>query len=65
MLILIFRYKTYIGNRFNKVTLHEIALWCCKIIILEVCWKTPISLYVTYKRCSLVIVALKFSSCNA
>jgi hypothetical protein len=64
MLILIFKYN-YIDNRLSKLIPHEIALWCCKIVILEVCWKTPISPCVTYERCSLVITALKFSSCNA
>jgi hypothetical protein len=65
MLILSFKYKNYIDNHFSKPTLHEIALWCCKIVILEVCWKTLTSPYVTHERCSLVITALKFSSCKA
>jgi len=64
MLILIFKYKNYIDNRFSKLTLYEIALWCCKIVIFEACWKT-ISPYVIFERCSLMITALKFSSCNA
>jgi hypothetical protein len=36
MLILIFKYKNCIDNRFSKLTPHEIALWCCKIVILEI-----------------------------
>jgi hypothetical protein len=37
----------------------------CKMRILEVCLKTLISLYVSYKRCRLVTTALKFSGCSA
>ena len=62
MLILILKYKNYVDNRFTKLILHEIALWCCKIGVLEVCW---ISLFVIYERCGLVITALKFSSFSA
>ena len=62
MLILIFKYKNYVGNRFTKLILHEIALWCCKMGILEVC---RISLFVSYERCGLVITALKFSGSSA
>jgi hypothetical protein len=46
MLILIFKYKNYVNNRFNELIPHEIGLWCCKMGILEVCQKTPISPYV-------------------
>jgi hypothetical protein len=42
MLILIFKYKNYVDNRFTELILHEIALWCCKMGILEVCRKTLI-----------------------
>jgi hypothetical protein len=43
MLILIFKYKNYVDNRFTKQILHEIALWCCKMGILEVCQITHLS----------------------
>jgi hypothetical protein len=62
MLILIFKYKNYVNNRFTKLILHEIALWCCKMGILEVCWISPI---VLYERRGLVITALKFSGFSA
>jgi hypothetical protein len=62
MLTLIFKYKNDVDNRFTKLIPHEIALWCCKMGILEVC---RISLFVLYERCGLVITALKFSSCSA
>jgi hypothetical protein len=64
-LILIFKYKNYVDNCFTKLIPHEIALWCCKIGILEICWKTPVSLFVSYERCGLVITVLKFSGCSA
>jgi hypothetical protein len=62
MLILIFKYKNYVDNRFTKQILHEIALWCCKMGILEVCQIIP---FVLYERCGLVITALKFGSHSA
>ena len=65
MLILIFKYKNYVGNHFTELIPHEIALWCCKMEILEVRWKTLISPFVLYERCGLVITALKFSGCSA
>jgi len=65
MLILIFKHKNYVDNRFTKLMPHEIAQWCCKMGILEVCWKTPISPFVSYERCSLVTAALKFIGCSA
>ena len=37
MLILIFKYKSYVDNHFTELIPHEIVLWCCKIGILEVC----------------------------
>jgi hypothetical protein len=65
MLILIFKYKNYVNNRFSELIPHDIALWCCKMGILGVCWKTLISPHVSYERCGLVITALKFSGCSA
>jgi hypothetical protein len=65
MLILIFEYKNYVGNRFTELIPHKIALWYCKMGILEICWKTLISPFVSYERCGLVITALKFSGCGA
>jgi len=65
MLILIFKYKNYAGGRFTKLIPHGIALWCCKMGILEVRWKTLVSPFVLYERCCLVITALKFSGCSA
>ena len=62
MLTLIFKYENYVDNRFTKLILHEITLWCCKMGILEVC---RIGLFVLYERCGLVIIALKFSGCRA
>jgi hypothetical protein len=43
VLILVFKYKNYVDNRFTKLIPHEIELWCCKMGILEVC---RISLFV-------------------
>lgn len=37
------------NNCFTKLIPHEIALWCCKLLI---------SLYILYERCGLVINAL-------
>jgi hypothetical protein len=65
MLILISKCKNYVNNRFSKLIPHKIALWRCKTGMLEVYWKTLISTYVLYKRCGLVITALKFSGCGA
>jgi hypothetical protein len=62
MLVLIFKYKNYVGDHFTKLIPHEIVLWCCKMGILEVCQISP---FVLYERCGLVIPALKFSSCSA
>jgi len=62
MLILIFKYKNYVDNRFAKLILREISLWCCKMGILEVCQIIP---FVLYERCGLVSTALKFSGCGA
>jgi len=62
MLILIFKYKNYVNNRFTKLMLHEIALCCCKMGILEVCQISP---FVLHERCGLVITTLKFSGCSA
>jgi hypothetical protein len=61
----IFKYKNYVSNRFSELILHEIAPWCCKMGILEACWKTPISPYLSFGRCGLAITALKFSGCSA
>jgi hypothetical protein len=36
MLILIFKYKNYVDNRFTNLILYEITLWCCKMGIFEV-----------------------------
>jgi hypothetical protein len=46
MLILIFKYNNYVDNRFTELIPHAIALWCCKMGILEVCRKTLISPFV-------------------
>jgi hypothetical protein len=62
MLILIFKYKNYVDNRFTKLIQNEIALWYCKMGILEVC---QTSQFVLYERGGLVTIALKFSSCGA
>jgi hypothetical protein len=62
MLILTFKYKNYVDNRFTKLIPHEIVLWCCKTGLLEVCWKTMIS---SFECCGLVITALKFSGYSA
>jgi hypothetical protein len=47
MLILILKYKNYVGNRFTELTPHEINLWCYKMGILEVYRKTLISPFVS------------------
>jgi hypothetical protein len=52
MLILFFKRKNYVDNRFTNLILHEIALWCCKMGILEVCRISP---FVLHERCGLVI----------
>jgi hypothetical protein len=44
MLILIFKYKNYVDNRFTNLILYEITLWCCKMGIFEVCRISPFCL---------------------
>jgi len=54
MLILIFKHKNYVSNRFTELIPHEIALWYCKMEILEVYWKPLTSPFVLYERCGFV-----------
>ena len=61
MLILIFKCQNYVNNHFSKLIPHEIALWCYKIGILEICLETSVSLYVPRRGYGLVVTALKFS----
>jgi len=48
MLILIFKHKSHVDNRFTKLIPHEIAQWCCKMGILEVCWEKHQSAYLPH-----------------